>query len=74
MPPDEKPQPISKWSSHVDSIWYDGGDLFVTYSTGKTVRYQGVPEAVFREVNSAASVGKALRELVRGKYAFGYVE
>ena len=73
MADEEKPQPISKWSSHVDSIWYDGGDLFVTYSTGKTVRYQGVPEAVFREVNSAASVGKALRELVRDKYRYEYI-
>jgi len=64
---------ISKFSSHVDSIRYDDGTLFVTYQTGKTVAYKNVPPKVFDEVNQAASTGEAIHKLVKGKYGYEYV-
>jgi len=64
---------FSKFSSHVDSIRYDNGDMIVNYSNGSNVRYKGVPESVFTEVNRAASVGTAIRTLIKGKYQFEYI-
>lgn len=70
----EKKIRIEKYSSHVDSISYDADklELTVNYTTGKSATYSGVPVRVFREINSAPSIGKALHQMVKGKYSFTY--
>jgi hypothetical protein len=63
------------FSSNVQSVGYDdaSGDLHVVYTNGRTAVHQGVPPDVAAKVTSAASVGSALHEHIRGKYDFRYV-
>jgi hypothetical protein len=61
------------YSSHVAEIGFENGELTVTWSSGKTSVYSGVPESTANEVMSAASVGSALRELVKGQYSHKYI-
>jgi hypothetical protein len=61
------------YSSHVDSIGFEDGELTVTWSSGKTSVYSGVPESVANSVMDAPSIGSALRSDVKGKYSHRYV-
>lgn len=63
------------YSSHVMSIGYNPGDktLHVVYKSGKHAVYRDVPEDVADSVLTAPSIGKALRESVRGVFLFGYI-
>lgn len=63
----------SVYSSHVNTIGHDGTDLFVTWDSGKTSVYKGVPAKLASEVTSSWSVGKALAEQVKGKYDHEYL-
>lgn len=64
----------SVFSSHVNQVGYDAetAELHVTYSNGKTAVYRGVDPKVAGGVMSAASIGMALHETVRGRFDFGY--
>ena len=63
------------FSSHVDAVGYDeaSGELHVTFQTGKTAVYRDVPAKVARDVMEAPSIGEAMWNSIRGKYAFGYL-
>jgi hypothetical protein len=61
------------YSSHVDSIGFENGELTVTWASGRTSVYSGVSESTANEVMSSASVGSALRELVKGQYSHKYI-
>lgn len=64
------------FSSHVEAIGYDegSGELHVTFGrNGKTAVYQGVPTDIARDVMNAPSIGEAMWNSIRGKYAFGYL-
>lgn len=60
------------FSSMVSSIGYDdeAGVMFVTFNTGKTYAYQGVPEDVARDAANAASVGNYINEEIKGRYQY----
>jgi hypothetical protein len=62
-------------SSHVAKIGYDAqtGDLFVTWDTGKTSAYAGVPAVLADDVMNAWSVGSALASSIKGQYEHRYV-
>ena len=62
------------FSSHVDKIGYDPGasELVVTWDSGKTSIYTGVPAGVAENVMNSWSVGKALTETVKGQYGHRY--
>ena len=62
----------SVFSSHINAIGYDSGNLQVEFKNGMVAVYQDVPEDVANNVLNAPSVGTALNALVKGKYAFGY--
>ena len=64
----------SVFSSHVDKIGYDEttGELHVVFQDGKHAIYSGVPGKEGSDVVNAASVGSAMHQLIRGKYAFRY--
>lgn len=71
-----RPAMRNVFSSHVDAIGYDeeSGELHVTYGrTGKTAVYQNVPVEDARYVLEAPSIGEAMWQRIRGKYAFGYL-
>lgn len=63
------------FSSHVSAIGYDSAkkELVVSYR-GRIARYKDVPPGVAETVMESPSVGKALQEHVRNKYAFRYGE
>jgi hypothetical protein len=54
----------------LDSTSYDAAQqvLTVNYAKGGTYEYAGVPQAVADEVAKAESKGKAINELVKGKF------
>lgn len=55
--------------------WCDGNDLIpaslgVTFKSGKTYRYSGVPATVFLALLASESVGNVFNKIVRDKYEF----
>ena len=65
------PEPISVFSSCVSTIAYDEetSELIVEYNNGRTYHYGDVPPDVARNILGAPSVGEALANSVKGKYA-----
>lgn len=64
------------FSTHISAIGYDPDtkELHVKFkSNGKTAVYSDVPSDVARMVTDAPSVGTALQQFVKGKFAFGYL-
>ena len=64
------PEMRSYYSSHVDAAGYDPQtqELRVTWRSGATTVYAGVPQDLAREVLAAPSIGEALHLGVRGRY------
>lgn len=67
------------FSSHIDAVGYDpeSGELHVQFQgrksgAGKIAVYSDVPPDVGNMVVNSPSVGSALHDFVRGKYAHGY--
>ena len=63
------------YSSHVSRIGFSAEtqELFVTWDTGKTSVYSGVPPAVADATMNAWSVGKALTADVKNTYPHRYL-
>lgn len=63
-------------SSDVSSLGYDSetNTLLVRWAKGRTSAYEGVPADLFEDLTKAPSVGSALNELVKGKFAHHYVQ
>ena len=68
------PEMRKVFSSHVESIGYEDGELFVTYKSGKTAVYEKVPENVAEMVTGAASIGSALNAYIKDVYGFRYLD
>lgn len=60
------------FSSNVEEVGYADGTLFVTWKSGKTSAYKGVPSDVAEKAANAWSVGSFLREQVIGRYDHTY--
>jgi len=62
------------FSSHINSVGYDADAqaLHVTYNSGKTAIYGGVPPDVAERVTNAPSIGQALHKNIRGKFDHKY--
>ena len=62
------------YSSHVSTIAYDDETkrLSVTWDTGKTSNYEGVPQQLAESVMNSWSVGTALHDQIKGKYDHNY--
>jgi hypothetical protein len=50
------------------------GDLIITYTSGQTYKYKGVPENVYKELKASRVQGRYLRFFVKDRYAFEKVE
>ncbi len=68
------------FSSHVAGVGYDplSKELHIEFQgsngkPGKTAVYMDVPSDVAQMVVDAPSVGTALGQFVKGKFAFGYL-
>lgn len=61
-------------SSNVVSIGHDGEDLHVTYKSGGTYVYAGVPAEAFDACRKAPSIGKFLHAHIRGKHTMTRLE
>jgi hypothetical protein len=66
--------PVS--SSQVKEIGYDAAkqELYVSWHSGKTSVYSGVPALVHQDLLHAPSVGKSLNMTVKPRYPHRYVE
>ena len=64
----------SVFSSHVDRIGHDPetGELHVTWDSGKTSVYEGVPADVAHSMMNSWSVGTALRDQVKPNFKHRY--
>ena len=62
------------FSSQADEVGYDAEtkELHVKFKNGKTAVYMDVPADVGVAVVDAPSIGTALHQLVKGKFAYGY--
>ena len=60
------------FSSMTSSISYDADSqtMIITYNSGKSYAYAGVPEDVARDAANAASVGEYINENIKGRYSF----
>jgi hypothetical protein len=54
-------------SSNIETIGYDdkAEQLYVHFYSGKTYRYDGVPEGVYTDLMGSASKGRAFETLIR---------
>lgn len=68
------PAMTSVYSSNVQSIGYDPDtqELHVTWTSGKTSVYTGVPAKLADEIPKSWSVGKAVKEQIVGQYPHKY--
>lgn len=64
----------SVFSSNVSEVGYDAeaGELIVTWKSGKTSAYSGVPEDVAMKLANAASVGAMLNAEIKPFYNHRY--
>jgi hypothetical protein len=62
------------YSSHVDTVHYDEKtkELSVTWQTGKTSVYSGVPADLADKVAKSWSVGSAIRDQIKPYYEHRY--
>jgi hypothetical protein len=60
------------YSSMVQSISYDSDSqiMTVTFNTGKSYAYLGVPEDVAGDAANAASVGDYMNSEIKGRYQY----
>lgn len=63
------------FSSMVTNVGYDdeSKEMTVTFKSGKTAAYSGVPEDLALQLSVAPSVGTMLNEQIKGQYSFRYV-
>ena len=57
-------------SSNIARIGWQDDTLYITFHTGATYSYAGVPSALYQELLSAESVGKLFHAKVKGKFEF----
>ena len=62
-------------SSNVASVGYDPGTmtLEVEFKNGSVYQYFDVPEAVYQELKSAASVGTYLNQSIKNSYRYAQI-
>lgn len=60
----------SVFSSMVQEISWDDGEMIVTFNNGKRYAYQGVDEGTALEGSKAPSVGQWINTEIKGKYDF----
>ena len=62
-------------SSNVASVGYDPGTmtLEVEFTNGSVYQYFDVPEAVYRELRGATSVGTYLNQSIKNSYRYAQI-
>lgn len=65
----------SVYSSNVSEVAYDADreELLITWKSGKTSAYSGVPEDVAQSCANAPSVGQFLNSEIKPMYAHRYI-
>ena len=57
-------------SSNLNKVEYDGKDLYVTFKSGGTYRYDSVPRSIFEGFITAPSAGRYFHMNVKGRYPY----
>lgn len=55
-------------SSNIKTIAYNGSTLRITFQSGSTWNYEGVPEHVHRELLNSESKGSYFARMIRNNY------
>ena len=66
------PNMIPVESTNLASVGYDPlpRTLYVTFHSGSTYAYFGVPESVYRELMQADSKGRFLNQFIKNSYRY----
>ena len=62
------PHPVT--SSNIQQVGHQNADLFITFNSGGTYRYDGVQESVFEERLASESVGKFFHARIKGQFPY----
>ena len=57
-------------SSDLAAVGYESGALYVSFHSGGTYRYAGVPESVYRELMAAPSHGRYFHQFIRNSFPY----
>lgn len=57
-------------STNLESVGYDGTNLFVRFKNGSIYVYIHVPESLYRELLNAKSKGKFLGKYIKGDFQY----
>ncbi len=68
------PKMISVESSNLDSVGYDGQNLFVEFRSGSIYVYYGVPKQLYNELLDANSKGIFLNRNIKDIYPFEKIQ
>lgn len=66
-------QMVTVNSSHLSSVGYENGTLYVRFLDGSLYAYDGVPPHVHRELMAADSHGQYLARHVKGIYPYSRI-
>lgn len=61
---------ISVVSSNISSVGYERGTLYVSFHSGSTYSYSGVPQYVYKELLNASSKGKYFAANIKNSYPY----
>lgn len=67
-----KPEMTPVQSSQVRSVGYDAvaADLYVTFNSGATYAYHGVPSSVYAALLNTDSIGRFINTNIKPSYAY----
>lgn len=61
---------ISVNSSNISSVGYENRTLYVSFHSGSTYTYSGVPQYVYEELLDASSKGKYFAANIKNSYPY----
>lgn len=61
---------ISVESSNLRSVGYENGTLYVSFHSGSTYSYDGVPQSVYENLLNAPSKGKYFNTNIKNRYPY----
>ena len=57
-------------SSNLTSVGYENGTLYITFHSGETYSYSGVPETIYHGLMAAGSHGKYFHAHIKNVYSY----
>ena len=61
-------------SSNIEKVGHDNEDLYVTYKSGNTYKYLGVPKEVYNNLLESESKGRFMNSAIKENYKYTKVD